>query len=300
MSGSGTIDLGDPNGLNEALETLHKVVRDVLRRLPAPLNARVGLAYVRVPWWDKGKAAGFISTDDLVFRPQVSEWPDHVKMRAVEIERERKQSSALARLFDRADLATVAVGRTIREAIERHDGGGATTSFVSHPFRSGAYDLVAVVEFERGAYERYRAVRTASVRNSGEKLIVGLLDAAVRASLRWYADKLSQDLSERHHAFRRDIDAILRHAGSMMFTDIQTIVSGKLPIGPDLFLALDAISGLTHEGNECQGSILMASMIRIEALQPLRFTDQVSIPECWIGQKIARNGDTSVRCGVGR
>jgi hypothetical protein len=78
----------DPRGLADALATLTKVVSDVLRRLPTTLNPRCALGYLRAPWWDKGKPAGFSADAGFLSGLQTSEWADKIKRHKADMEQD--------------------------------------------------------------------------------------------------------------------------------------------------------------------------------------------------------------------
>jgi hypothetical protein len=271
----------EPRGLADALTTLKEVVSDVLRRLPTTLSPRCALAYLRAPWWEKGKAAGFSADAGFLCAPATPEWPDKVKVRKVEMERDA--GSTLVRLFHHGDLTTAAFGRIVAEELESIAATTRTRSFSSNAFRTGAYDLVAIVELDAEAYERYPAFRAPSATQASATVTVGLVDAALRAAFRWYSEKISPDLSDKRYVFRGDVDAILRNAATIMLADAERIVSGKFGFGQDLFLSLDSISALNHEGEECRASLVLTPSPTIDTLRPLRFREEVPIREAvWV------------------
>ena len=271
----------DPRGLADALATLTKVVRDVLRRLPTKLNPRCALAYLRAPWWDKGSPAGFSADAGFLAALQTFDWPEKIKRHKSEMEQEA--GSALVQLFHHGDLTAPAFRKLVEEEIEGQATTTRTCSFVSNAFRVGAHDLVAIVELDAEEYERYPTVRGPAAPRACDTVTVGLADAALRAAFGWYAQKISPDLSEQHSVFSGDIDTILRHAATIMLADVQRLVKGRFGFGPDLFHSLDSISSLNHEGEECRAALLITSPARVETLAPLRFREEVPIREAvWI------------------
>lgn len=274
---------GDPPGLDHALSLLKKATRLVLKRLPAVVELNFGIAFVRAPWWDKGKFVGIARTDEMRYAPAVSEWLERIEQRTKEVEEERK-ASPLGGLLDRADAQTRAFGNIVVVDLERNAAEGMT-SISSGPFRVHGYDMIAIVECDQASFDRFKP---GQMNNKQEQAgnPLGLLEASIRSCLEWITNELSHGLSDWHNFSQGDVDAILRRAGSTVCSSAQNATEEGPFLGPDLFLGLDSISALTYEGEGCTGTIALMRADRVSSLQPLLFKEPIALSDAALVRKL--------------
>lgn len=273
-----------PAGLDNALLKLKETVDAVLRRLPAPsLDPRYGIAYVTAPWL-QNQAAGVAREAMLAFDPETSDWPDQV--RACRNDMEATDPANLLWPFRRGDLSTPAFGKVVEDRVREHDRGAGMRSFTSAAVRSGAHDFVAIVEFDAEACARYPAVTMMPAIENPTPMTVSLLNSAIFAALAWYCEQIARGLGERRYGYPWHVDAILRHAGTALFAGMQRILGVSPMVGGDLFLALDAISALTHESRPCLATVVLSTSDRWAAMDSLRFRNAVPLREALWARKL--------------
>jgi len=194
------------------------------------------------------------------------------------VEVEKDAMWAIERIFLKTDSATWAFSRMIEGLVSASDSEKDTKSFVSRGVRAGAYDVVAIAEFDLADYRSLPAVRLPAKTGETENTI-GLLDATIVSLLNWFREKVAQGVGLRHHSSPWDLDAILRNAGTVFLGGIQRAWRDDW-LRQDLFLSLDAVAAIRHEGEDCSGAILIAPseargrlpMLRLQTTVPLHDT----------------------------
>jgi hypothetical protein len=272
--------------LREARNLTHRV----FFRLGIEDSPRLGFA--AVGWWrnEEYKHPPINDLDPhMLWRPNPVGWLDAIQAKASE----SSQAKSLLLWAKRASGSTVDFHDVIADELQAHDAASLTYSFVSDGARVGSYDCVFVLECKREVFDALpHVVRSLPSRN--RPLRVGLLDAVIESLLDRLANearKGNSGLRGRIRTHERDVEDILRDAGSRLFSDLQLAVWEEFHLHENLFEQINAIASLRYESSEPNATIVFGKKDHDGPFE-FRFRNEVSLSEAvWARKAIQLASD---------
>ena len=222
------------------------------------------------------------ASDGVRWTADPSSWVPATEARTLELEEEWENQEAIFKYFMRGrDLRAQAFRDVVGRSVAAGGAAAGVHCVCSNVALADAYQWVAVLEFDSADRASTPIVSLRPAPDKAEES-VSLFDAAINAALLWFCDELSRRGDGRHYSTRRDVDTILRQAGSFVMGAVERAVSKDLILG-DTFMNLDSLSVLKHERAEGRGRLLYVRTEDVARLDPLRFQKEVPLSEiAWV------------------